>query len=354
MAEKQVEAPKPAPEPQIEAFPSKEAHIEAALTKTINDVAAEQAKLEAEKPPEVEIKPVEKPKEPVEAAPKAKEASKPAPEPEKAPEVETEPKISALDRFKAAAAEESGKRQERQEVKEWKDKYAALEGEVSELRKLQEELRTDPLSFFEKRLPTDTYEQLTHLYAKGEKPSPESARFSALEKKLDAVMGELKSSREESGKTSQQTEINNYAREITAEINKPEYDICRKYAEEYKLLTGEETNFAQAGIQESIDFFEMTKDARGNGKRLTPTQVCEVLKEKAEENLARSRPEKPVAEKVPETKPAKKPAQTLTNDMESESDSHDDTIPFTGDRNEHIQKVIDHYDGKMFQGNPEK
>lgn len=332
---------------QMEAFPSQEARVDAILDAAIAEGEAKQAELAEQKPTDTP----EKPKEPVEATPETEKTPEPAPEPEKEPvETSAEEKQSALDRFKASAAEEAAKREEKAEVKEWRDKYTALEGEISELRTLKEQLRTDPLSFFEKHMPVDTYEKLTDLYAKGEKPTAEKSKMTAIEKKLDQVMEAIAESKKTQQQTQQEAWIQNFTRDLDTNAVKEEFAPIREYSARVEELTGQPVNLHMAAAKEFDDFMQMYK------KALTPYEVLEILKEKAEERLASIRPkEQPKEEKKPEPKrAAKKPAPTVTNELETESDSANDSIPFKGDKEQHIQAVIEKYDSEMWQGNPSK
>jgi hypothetical protein len=331
---------------QMEAFPSQEARVDAILDKAIADTKEKQAELAADKPSDAP----EKPKEAAEATPEPEKASEPPKEPEKASETPAEPQLSARERFARDAEKEAKDRAERQEVKEWKDKYTSLEKEVAELRQLQNELKTDPEGFFDRRMPTDTYEKITQAYAKGEKPSAEKAELTALRNELKALRDDLKTTREETSKVGQQNWIKDFMRDVDRLSVADDFKAIHEFATEVERVTGEPINLHQAAAKEYDDFFTMYQ------KQLTPREVLEILNEKAEERMSKIRPEPPAQEeKKPEPKKAaKKPAATVTNELETESDSGDDDVPFTGDKESHIQRVAEKYDDKMWQGNQEK
>jgi hypothetical protein len=327
---------------QMEAFPSQEARIAAVLDQEVAKVEAKQAELEADKPESVP----EKPEKPVEAAPEVKKEPEPAPEPEKAPEEPTEPQLSARERFAEAAKREATERSERQEVKEWKEKYSALENEVAELRKLQDELKNDPEGFFDRRMPADTYEKLTHAYAEGKKPSPERSQLTSLEKKLERIEQKLEQSHESSQQNQQNAWIANHMMQVDQALatNPEDYKVIRDYHAEVERVTGDPVNL-HMGIAKIFD--EMFAMSEGK-KRLTPRECLEIMKEDSEERMLKIRPETPAIEeeKKPEPKkPTKKPAKTLTNALETESQVDDDTIDAGTDRASHLDKVATYVSG---------
>ena len=349
MTEKQVETPDNGNQQmQIEAFTSKEAQMAAALDGAIANAEAESAEIAADKPEGVATPPVE----PKEALQEAKT------EPETPSEEPTEPKLSARERlaadFSAAADKEEATRADRQEAKEWRSKYEENQAELAELRAMKERIQNDPLGHFDQDLPADTYEKLTHQYAKGEKPTPQSAEIAALRKDFKALREELSEARSETKQSQDRTWIANHMLQVDQLLatNAAEYQPIHDYLAEVKKLTGEDTNIHQ-GIAKIFD--EMIVMSNGK-KRLTPRECLEIMKEDSEERISGYRPEQP-KEAPKEPKRAKKPAKaTLTNEIETDSESVEDSMPdHKGmSKDEWIQKVVAQHEGQMWQGNTEK
>ena len=330
---------------QLEAFPSKEQHISAAVDKAIADVEAELA----ETPAEVETTPETEPTEAPVAPKKAKKVVEAAPEPVDPPAEPEAPKLSKREQFAADAAKEAEGRAERQEVKELQRKYEETQAQLAESLAFQDKLKTDPLSFFEENFEPDTYEKLTHLYAKGEKPSPERAEMLSLRKELKEIKEAIKSTQELTQQSQQAGWIKDFMRDVDRQVVAEDYKAIREYSEQYERLTGNPVNIHQAAAKEYDDFRSMYK------KELTPTEVLDILNEKAEERLERSRPETPaVVAATKEPKSARKPAKTLTNSDETESAPAGEVEDWAGSRDAHLERVARNVGTSLWTGNEVK
>ena len=324
----------PANPQQVEAFPSKEQHIVASIDAAIAKTEAEIAEQESSSP---DSEAVEAAPEAPEATPKAKKVSKPAQEAEKPVEEPTEPpKKSKRELFAEAAEKEAKERAERQETKEWQRKYEETQAQLAEIKAFKDRAEKDPLGFFEEYLPPDTYEQLTRVYAKGEKPSPEKAELRALRDELKAIRDEIKQTREQTSKVQETSWIKDYMHEVDRLAASDEFKVIFEHGKEVERLTGEPLNLYQAVAGEYDEFMQFSK-----GKKLTPREVLEILAEKAEERISNYRTETPAPAEKKESKQARKPAKTLTNSDESESEPlSDDIDQYPVSREEHLNKVI--------------
>jgi len=324
----------PANPQQMEAFPSKEQHIIGAIDAAIAKTESELAKTATEG---AEKSDSEAPEAGIEASPETPKTKK-VPEPTPEPETPTEepPKKSKRELFAEAAAKEASERAERQEIKEWQKKYEETQSQLAEIKAFKDAAERDPLGFVEKYLPPDTYEKLTEVYAKGERPSPDKAELRALRDELKAIKDEIKATREQTSKVQETSWIKDYMHEVDRLATADEFKVIFDYASEVEKLTGEPLNIYQAVAKEYDDFMNFSQ-----GKKLTPRQVLEILAEKAEERISKYRPETPAKEEPKKrTTQAKKPAKTLTQSDETESEPlSDDVDEYPTSRDEHLEKI---------------
>lgn len=316
--------------------PDREKHIVESIDKALADTEAKLAESEPD--------------------PDQKQATQePESEPEQVtttPEPETKPEsaktLSAREKFAEAARKEAEERAERQETKEWQRKYEETQAELAKAREFQEELARDPLSFYEKHFPVDTYEKLTHLYAEGKKPTPERSELMALRQELKDIKDAINDVKTKTTQSKDEIFINNWFRDVEALSTKDEYKAIHEYAAEVERLTGEPVNIKMAAAKEFDEFLNMYK------KHLTPHQVLEILAEKAEERISKYRPETPAKqeEKKPEPKRAKKPAKTLTQSDETESvTAEPGQMEEWAGRDAHLERVAKAVDGTLWSGN---
>jgi len=262
-----------------------------------------------------------------------------APEAKEEPEV-TEPVISAREKFARAAEEEKAQRGENVKLKQWEAKLKEREAEIEKAARYNQELEKDPLSFFEKRMPKDTFEKLVAAYSEGKLASPEDNELSAVKQKIAQLEEQLSKTGERTQEEIGQQRLRNYMQEVDREYVGEDYGVIREYITEWEAFNGERVNLHDAV---SEIFVEMLNKYE---KSITPAQALEILKEESIERLDRMRRyRKTETEKTQakEEAPAKDPGNVrqITNSLETQSATGgEDDIPEGMTASEYAKYVV--------------
>jgi hypothetical protein len=235
------------------------------------------------------------------------------------PEPEPEPKISARERFSQRAEKERETRGREQLLK---DRLEEAEKTVEAFKEYQK----DPLAYLERTDPGAyerwTKKMLARIDDDEQRPGQGSnAEIVELKQQIANLTNLVKQQSEAVQNTAGQAEYRNYMNQVDRILADSSFDPVRKWATEYHDINGEKTDYHEVATNIWTDFRKRYPHA----KPLSPREVCEVMRDDAEEKLSRlhkkySRLETSSSiENEPAGQVENKP--TLTNDLESSSEA---------------------------------
>lgn len=212
-----------------------------------------------------------------EPPPTAPPQSTPAEEPKAGGEP---PQKSARERFIEAAEAERKRREGDDKLKRREADLETREQRAAQALARLEQLEADPIAFIERTQP-GLFEQMVERYAQTGGQKPKDKTEPEWKAELTALRDEIKSLKD----TTQDRVATFNARKTLDDamrlISSDEYSAIREYAQIAEEFSGEPVDLEMAIAQEHDSFLSQY------GKRLTPNEIVEIMRETAQEKLDR-------------------------------------------------------------------